>query len=86
MKLVIFIPVLLLAACVSAEERCSSYGFKPGTQAYANCAMQVSQENSDRAQRVGQALSSMTLSGSGYQQPQRIATRCVRNYYGYTCN
>lgn len=31
---------LTLAACTSSQEVCANYGFKPGTDAFANCLMQ----------------------------------------------
>lgn len=55
-------PVLLLAACVSPQEQqamdqeqCSSFGFRPGTDAFANCMMQQSAQRADLAERQMEA-------------------------------
>jgi hypothetical protein len=84
MKLLMLVPISLLAACADPAETCSSYGFQAGTEAYANCQLQVSRDNSERAARMAKALDGMTLQ----DQPstQRLSTRCIRNAYGFTCN
>jgi len=49
------IAILALSACASRMERaaadCRGYGFQPGTEAFANCAMQVDLARGARAQR-----------------------------------
>lgn len=84
MKLLLLVPIILLVACADPAETCSSYGFKEGTEAYANCQLQVSQDNSARAARMATALDGMTLQDQ--PSPQRLSTRCIRNAYGFTCN
>jgi hypothetical protein len=52
--------VLSLASATGGQsdqqmvDKCSSYGFRPGTQGYANCMMQMDQQNSANVQRVQQ--------------------------------
>lgn len=73
MKALLLTPVLFLAACSDPAKTCSSYGFEPGTEAYANCQLQVSQDNSARSARMADAMRGMTLQGSN-MQPSGIRT------------
>ena len=87
----LFAPILLLAACSDPAETCSSYGFTPGTDAYANCQMQAQQAHSERMQRLSTGLNGMTMSGraqqGNYAPPAlRTPTRCIRYNYGFTCD
>lgn len=85
MKPLLLMPIAALAslaACVAPSESCSSYGFEPGTEAYANCVMQVDQANQERRQRAAASLNA--LNSQPFPQP-RLQTRCIRNAYGYTC-
>ncbi len=50
---------MALGGCVSAEDQraadqqqCSSYGFKPGSNAFANCMMQQDQRRADDQSRT----------------------------------
>jgi hypothetical protein len=36
--------VLMLASCTSDADRCLEYGFKPGTDAWSTCRMQLDLE------------------------------------------
>ncbi|MBA8862846.1 hypothetical protein FHW19_004598 [Ochrobactrum anthropi] len=49
---------LAVAGCVTAEEvdqdKCSSFGFRPGTDAFANCMMEQSARAEDENQRWDQ--------------------------------
>lgn len=59
---IVTIAVLMLTGCVSSEEqaaldraddenRCQSFGFKPGTERYSNCLMTQSAQRADLRQR-----------------------------------
>lgn len=52
--------VLLLSACATAEERfgedCREYGFRPGTESYANCLMQQEHEDQRHTDAVMQGV------------------------------
>ncbi|MFD1558525.1 hypothetical protein ACFSHT_23295 [Paraburkholderia silviterrae] len=41
----------LLDSTPRFQENCSRYGFKPGTDAFANCVLQQSQQEDDDIQR-----------------------------------
>lgn len=56
MKPLLLAPTALLAACVSATESCSSYGFEPGTDAYAECMMRIEMDNADRRLAMAQHM------------------------------
>ncbi len=72
MKKLILVAGLLLAGCVSPEElnvaleqQCVEYGFKPGTEAFANCKMQTDhawamEENAD------------SLAAAAWSRPQTV--------------
>jgi len=72
------IPItLLLAACAaSSEEKCSSYGFTPGTDDFAACNMYVSEQKAQarRAyfQNLGQQLGN--AAASAYTVPPAPTT------------
>lgn len=62
MKYSIIFMVLLAGGCASPQERqaqyaqniqsrCEAYGFQPGTDAFANCMMQIDQQNRASAQQ-----------------------------------
>lgn len=83
---------LLVSACANPAETCSSYGFEPGTQAYAECQLRVSEDNAARSARVATAMQGMTLQGQqqmGGLQPMggglQTPRRCIQNNYGFTC-
>lgn len=59
---IVTIAVLVLTGCVSSDEqaaidraddenRCQSFGFKPGTERYSNCLMTQSAQRADLRQR-----------------------------------
>ena len=58
--LLIIPAIALLSACTTPEEKCSSFGFTPGTDQFAACNMYVSEQKSQarRAyfQNLGQQL------------------------------
>ena len=73
----LIIPAMaLLSACTTPEEKCSSYGFTPGTDQFASCNMYVSQQKAQarRAyfQNLGQQLGS--TAGSIYE-PALVANQ-----------
>ncbi|MCO4317853.1 hypothetical protein M8997_011735 [Phyllobacterium sp. 21LDTY02-6] len=51
---------LAVAGCITAEEEdqnnCSSYGFRPGTDAFANCMMQQGLRHDDERRRYMDVL------------------------------
>lgn len=51
---------LAVAGCVTAEEvdqdKCSSFGFRPGTDAFANCMMEQSARHDDEERRYMDGL------------------------------
>jgi hypothetical protein len=51
---------LVVAGCVTAEEvdqdKCSSFGFRPGTDAFASCMMQQSARHDDEERRYMDGL------------------------------
>jgi hypothetical protein len=53
--LLAFVP-LVVASCVTADEvyqdTCTSFGFRPGTDAFANCMMEQSARHDDDEQRA----------------------------------
>lgn len=66
----------LLAACVSAEqdgETCEGYGFKAGSDAYANCKMELDSRRSAKMAAVGAAMQS---AGNNYSASMR-PTNCT---------
>jgi hypothetical protein len=73
MRVFMAFSLLALTACVDPAETCASYGYTPGTEGYAFCQMQVSQQNADRRQRTAVALNGMTLSGQ-QSVPNRTVT------------
>lgn len=73
---------LMLAGCstTTPEQRvadhqssCASYGFRPGTEGYANCMMRMDMaakaEDRDRRRRIGAGLQAM---GQAMQPPPRV--------------
>jgi len=77
-------PITLLAACADPAETCSSYGFEPGSVAYANCQTQVSESNSQRAFAVSDAFDGLTMSGQQNNFPPPPVT-CRSLPGGYQC-
>lgn len=82
MRFLLLLPLGFLAACADPAETCGSYGYTPGTEAYAFCQMQVAQQNADRRQRTAVALDGMTLSGQrnsggGYMSPNIVTCRPI---------
>lgn len=77
--LAVFIGVLLLSGCAEYQERqaaarfegyqdrCSAYGYSPGTPPYANCMQSLDQQ--DTANR--QALIGAYLANQPHPQPQQ---------------
>lgn len=57
--LIAFVP-LAVAGCITADEEdqnnCSYYGFRPGTDAFANCMMQQGLRHDDERQRYTEVL------------------------------
>jgi hypothetical protein len=84
MRLILLTPIALLAACADPAETCSSYGFEPGSVAYANCQMQVSESNSERAYAVSDSLKGLTMSGQQNNFPSPPVT-CRYFPGGYQC-
>jgi hypothetical protein len=70
---------VFLSACADPVETCSGYGFKPGTNEHANCQMQVSEQNRQRAANVAAASSNMGVMNKPF--PQTTRTSC-RQYGG----
>ena len=69
-RLLLMLAVTLCAGCaprVSIADRCSNYGFTPGTDAHANCRMRMSAQDDALQQRRGAALTRM---GMQMMQPQ----------------
>lgn len=61
--LLIAIVPLALAGCVSAkdqrtsdQDKCASYGYRPGTNGFANCMMSRDEQRSDDQQRTMESL------------------------------
>ena len=52
----------LLSACTTPEEKCTDYGFTPGTSDFAACSMYISEQKSQARrvyfQNLGQQLGS----------------------------
>ena len=84
MRLILLAPIALLSACADPAETCSSYGFEPGSVAYANCRMQVSESNSQRAYAVSDAFDGLTMSGQQNNFPPPPVT-CRSFPGGYQC-
>ena len=62
-RYVLLLSLGFMAACADPAETCASYGYAPGTDAYAFCQMQVDQQNANRRQHTAAALNGMTMSG-----------------------
>ena len=63
--------MLVLVGCVTAEDEsktCQGYGFKPGSEAFAGCMMDLDNRRSDRRAAVGSAMQS---AGNNYSAAMR---------------
>jgi len=64
--------LLALCGCASPERlaaaddaRCTSYGFRPGTDAYANCRMQADMQRQAQRQAAVSSLSNIQIRPPG---------------------
>lgn len=79
--LFLMLAVTLCAGCaprVSIADRCSGYGFTPGTDAHANCQMRMSAQSDALQQRQGDALIRMgtqMMQQPAYQPPATTTYR-----------
>jgi len=66
------------------QSQCQSFGFKPGTDAFANCVLQMDQarvaDARDRRQRVGAALAQV---GQAQQRTYRQPVTCTAMRTGW---
>jgi hypothetical protein len=60
-------------AGVGREDQCSSYGFTPGTEGYANCRMQTDQANQQRRAAVLGAIIQNNQASAAQQQANLLA-------------
>lgn len=67
--LLIITAMALLAACTTPEEKCSGYGFTPGTDDFAACNMYVSEQKAQARRNALQGLA-RGLSAAGQQYSQ----------------
>jgi hypothetical protein len=85
---------LALAGCVTAEERaqqilakereaCTAYGFRPGTEQFAQCMMQTDHARMQAVAALGGALLSRPIPSNA---PQRLSTSCVQIGNTINCN
>jgi len=74
---------LLLTSCTSPEEKCTNYGFAPGTDAFAACNMYVDEQNNSRKRRFAQSLGQGLgqISQSYYNQANSFAQQPQNNTY-----
>ena len=94
-----FVCLLLLAGCetpqsqqaradqydASVSRQCQGYGFTPGTDAFANCRMQVFERN--RAAAMGVLMNQRPVQvpqQQPYMIPRPTTTNCFTNSSGYT--
>lgn len=74
----------IVAGCTSVQERCSEFGFTPGTDAFAQCAQTESQRRSDAWKAFGQSMQNYSNQQQMlYQQQQMNRPRnCVTSFIG----
>lgn len=75
---------LILSACADPAATCAGYGFKPGTNEYANCQMAVNERNRATAASIAAASSNMGVMNRPVSTP--TTTNCRRHRGGVTCN
>ena len=76
---------LLLAGCVSTEQNaatCEGYGFKPATDAFGQCMMELDMRQSDKQAAFGAALQSAGNNYSAAMRPRSVQANCTYNQLG----
>jgi len=82
MRWLILATVLLLGACATNhQEACAAYGFKPGTDAFANCLMTREAQLNDA---ISQTLRDNEMRTNAWAQQLRSRT-CIPMGYGFSC-
>lgn len=78
---------LLLAGCVSSEQnaaKCGGYGFKSGTDGFANCMMELEGQQSAKMSAFGSAMQSAGNNYSAAMRPNTVQANCTYNRMGTT--
>ena len=65
---------MFVAACASPAEKCAEYGFKPGTNEYAQCQMTVDARRKSAAAAFAKASGNMGVMNQPF--PQTTRTSC----------
>ena len=78
---------LLLAGCVSSEQnaaKCGGFGFKPATEGFANCMMELEGRQSAKVSAFGSALQSAGNNYSAAMRANSVRANCTYNRIGTT--
>jgi len=78
---------VLLAGCVSVEQNastCEGYGFKPNTDTFAQCMMELDRRQSEKQAAFGNALQRAGNNYSTAMQPRSVQANCTYNRLGAT--
>lgn len=81
LRLALAISLALLSGCASPEQtaavdndRCASYGFTPGTDAYAQCRMQLDSDRRTRRRAAIDSIGSTPMVAPGVSTTRRTCT------------
>ena len=79
-----------MKTAVSEDQQCVSFGFKPGTDGYAQCRLAMAQDRADANERKRVAAAAALGQMSNYYNQQALEQRQMRttncNVYGNSMN
>ena len=55
---------VFLAACANPAQTCSDYGYRVGTNEYADCQMRVDQQNRNKMSALSEGFKAMGSTGN----------------------